>query len=886
MKRLLLLLTGILFANSIIALDKSGAIPTETWSGTINVTGTVTVGDGVVLTISAGTTVLFNSSTSLVIQGTGIIHANGTSGSKIIFTRNGTATWENIRFLATSTGSNLTHCNISYGNGYDLGFGVVGGGLYIGGSGLTVDNCDISNCLAIAGGGIEIDQCSPKIYTSRIHDNSNEGIEIYEGNPEINNCIIYKNSSTGYGGGLSISGDPDIINCMIIENTTSSNSRNPVPYGGLFASGSNPHIVNTIFWNNKKGSTIGYDCNTSNLVTCALVQSKPGQLLLSTNNLDATGPNFTDPATYNYAITFLSPCRDAGTTTYSGVAIPGTDIMNNGTIGIKDIGSYEVQYSRWKGTSSTTWTISGNWESGLVPSTSSNVIIPVGCTYYPIVTSYTISATGSITIEAGATATIRSLTNNGKLTIKSDASSTSSLINTINYTGSGQTKVDLFLKGGVSATGPRWHWIAAPFQVQKTLFTTNPATDNLLKYVDSKVTTSINDGWNWHDNYGGSTPFTTIDTWVGYNVYYTTDLTKTYDGTAIEWPGATKSIPLAFSGTDVNLYGWNLIGNSYLCSLDWDQFDMTNAGSVHNAIYFSKDNMVASYVDYVSVNGGSNIIPPLQGFFVKTDAASQIIDIPTYAVLANSAPRYKGLNLEPSEKVTEEIKLVRININKEGFTDESVIRLKDEATDGFDKNYDALKFFAPVSTVPQLYSNLFNKKYAINSIAPPETVSNIPVSLSVPSAGDYKINCTEITGIGNYKVLLKDNMTQSVIDLNSIKSYNFNVTAAGTIDNRFIISISNITTDINLPISKSKEFKIYNQNDLLNIVPLTEEWDGKKGDIKILNISGNTVAIRTGVVFSREIPETFNINFPDGIYFVNITSSIRNYTGKVNIIRR
>ncbi len=67
------------------------------------------------------------------------------------------------------------------------------------------------------------------------------------------------------------------------------------------------------------------------------------------------GPNFMATDGSDWSIEFISPCRDAGTTTHSTVP---TDYIGNSRIGPYDIGAYEVQYSRWRSdaTNPTSWT--------------------------------------------------------------------------------------------------------------------------------------------------------------------------------------------------------------------------------------------------------------------------------------------------------------------------------------------------------------------------------------------------------------------------------------------------------------------------------------------------------------------------------------------------
>ncbi|HAH61908.1 MAG TPA: hypothetical protein DCL73_07405, partial [Treponema sp.] len=54
----------------------------------------------------------------------------------------------------------------------------------------------------------------------------------------------------------------------------------------------------------------------------------------------------------------------------------------------------------WAGNSSTEWDDTTNWDTGAVPTSSDDVVIPSGCTYYPILTASL--EVESLTVDAGA----------------------------------------------------------------------------------------------------------------------------------------------------------------------------------------------------------------------------------------------------------------------------------------------------------------------------------------------------------------------------------------------------------------------------------------------------------------------------------------------------
>ena len=96
-----------LVASPVVALDHSGTIASnETWYAADNphvIVTSVTVSDGVILTIEDGADVLLNSGTRLNVYGT--LTAVGSPGGGILFSRNTTSNGTGLRFLGDGTGT-------------------------------------------------------------------------------------------------------------------------------------------------------------------------------------------------------------------------------------------------------------------------------------------------------------------------------------------------------------------------------------------------------------------------------------------------------------------------------------------------------------------------------------------------------------------------------------------------------------------------------------------------------------------------------------------------------------------------------------------------------------------------------------------------------------
>ena len=188
------------------------------WCGTIQMTGDVTVPEGLQLMIDAGTTVRIASSKRLIVNGT--LSAIGTADHRITFTRSGTSgTWGGIRFYnSADDASRVAYCDISYGY-----FGV-----YCNRANPTIDHNNISDCSY----GIATYYAAPEIHDNVLTDNVYDGIALkYADLTGQGTQVLYNNqvSGTSYSSGT--------------------------PYGhGIFLQCSSPHFYqNTIHDNQSAG---------------------------------------------------------------------------------------------------------------------------------------------------------------------------------------------------------------------------------------------------------------------------------------------------------------------------------------------------------------------------------------------------------------------------------------------------------------------------------------------------------------------------------------------------------------------------------------------------------------------------------------------------------
>ena len=882
-------LSGQLMGDGSMANPYSGFLSGDlTISGTKYFNGNLYV-DNEVLTVSPGAKlVAVQIRASVFVTGTGRIQAVGTNVSPILFTCdtdldgiNGEPGeyWGNININSSGT-SRLVYCTIESGRKDHFKFGLLGGGLRLASSAVTVSNTTIRNCVAERGGAIAVlSGATPSISACTFLNNSAllQGGAIYTdagSAPLIENTLISGSSSgslTLKGGAISsLSASPRIVNSTIV------NSSSPAGDGtSLYLENSaSAIIVNTVIWGGS--NHVGLNGTPSSVLAFNAIEgvSYAGNLTLNSLNSAADGPNFIDPATGNFNIAFESPLRDSGAETYPGITVPVRDIISSPRIHVPDIGAFEMIYSRWNGQFSTSWAYPKNWD-GTRPPGSLNVVIPAGLANYPVTVpgpAFTLNSGLKMIVEPGARVTFTSLTNNGTIELRANETVMASVL-TDSYSGAaGNLNVELFLKSAPPEID-RWHYIAPPATVSKTVFT-DIEPENLLSYDESKVVTDVIEGWQWHDGYGGTTPFTNLEAKKGYNTFVFEDATLVFrDLKTLTTTLGRIDLPFSGSGLDTSLYGYSLLGNSLTCGINWDMVTFSDA-NVRDAIYIRTENGEATYINGVGTNGGTAHIPPMQGFFVKTRATGTYLTIPNSAREHNATPRFKS---------SQQIPLLRLALVSSSSQDEMVIRFEQAATMDFDNEFDAGKIFNPVIKSAKLFSVMGGEKYSINSIPWPETKVVIPLTVITPEAGTFRIKRSQLQATGNYNITLTDRVAGKNVDLLAFSEYSFTATA-GTFTDRFTLTITPVEKSAvpeEKPEQEVSSLKIYSSAGKVCILPQGPEWGGISGKVRIFDITGRLLVAENEERFnSGELKEYF-MSAAGGLLIVEVTTGPKRYLEKV-----
>ncbi|MFY0606455.1 MAG: BNR repeat-containing protein [Cyclobacteriaceae bacterium] len=506
--------------------------------------------------------------------------------------------------------------------------------------------------------------------------------------------------------------------------------------------------------------------------------------------------------------------------------------------------------NQWKGTISSAWEEPANWSLNKAPS-GEIVTIPVVANQ-PIIAD-TLAEVADLILANGATVTV---TGNSTLTVLRD----------LKVTGSGHVVVEsgssLLTYGDVEGSD---------HIIKRT--TTFDSSIGQYSAVGSPVagesTTALGDLVYRYDETVayGSNRFVeivspeTMSVGDAYFSAYTGDVT--FEGLP---NSGNVNLDLAYSSADGNNAGFNLVSNPYPSAIDFEHLVTVN-DDISGTIYLWDDGGSNTgqrdNADYITVNmigqvatanGGSGrssdwngAIGSAQGFFVKALGANSALHINDEM---KTVRKNESANFFRKGTTESDIQSLKLSLtNSLGATNEHLLGFLENATQGYDRLYDAYKMDGANGL--KVYSLLNHVPMSIQGL-PLEDEMVIPLGIDVSREGEYVINLLSLRNwAGEKHIYLEDTRLNEVIDLKETRSYSF-VQSQGVDDERFRIILSrNIVNakvlNADAPFVSSLELT-YDRNGLLLT---SDKQAGRNVNITITDLTG-------AILFQYEIQNLAN----------------------------
>jgi hypothetical protein len=508
--------------------------------------------------------------------------------------------------------------------------------------------------------------------------------------------------------------------------------------------------------------------------------------------------------------------------------------------------------------------------SGVVTTAPGSTINMVGSTAQTITgvsSVYNLSVNNSSGVSLATAITV-----NGAISLVNGALTTNNHL-TVNFDNGGNVNYAATDNGSIvgNVSGRRdvvakSHYIAAPFSgvTSAQVAETTPLWVSPYWKMYSRVFSTQN--WSAVINTTTAMPLGT-----GFSLSFTTAAPLTLTGT---YNHAYTFTSPSYDNILANKY--ILVGNPYPSTLDWNNGAGWTKTNIGDAIYLwdAASQQTGSYVAGVSTNGGTQYIPAMQSFLVRTSGGGGFatIGINNNARISLQNPSYWRVGHDET---------IRITLQAENSTqkDEAVIRFNDMATTAFDADLDAGKILNG-GLVPSVYTTVGTELYSINSLTDAYSMTSIPLAAKLPVDGNYVLH-VENSDPNIYYVLIDKKLgTENFV---SGTSYTFSGLKAND-GNRFELQlrVGTTTGNNNNFVSNYSGLEIYSSSN--GFVLQTQQFGGSVVDIEIVDLTGTTKLMlpnKTLVSGATFVP----LEIADGTYIAKVFVDGKSFAKLITLVK-
>jgi len=305
-------------------------------------------------------------------------------------------------------------------------------------------------------------------------------------------------------------------------------------------------------------------------------------------------------------------------------------------------------------------------------------------------------------------------------------------------------------------------------------------------------------------------------------------------------------------------FGWNLLGNPFQSAIDWAL--VTRVGA-DNAVHVWDGTNYRAFVNGSGTLGFTGKIPAGNGFFTKTSVNGATITVPLAARVHDVSAFYKESS--PNTLV--------LQANGNNAIDEMIVTFNDNATSGYDGEFDAAKLWGELYA-PQLYSVLPNDVLTINAL-PMEGNETVNVGFKCNTTTEYSLTAS---GLGSFDastpILLEDMKTNTIQNLRLNPVYAFSYDANENA-NRFKLHFKS-TTGINDPVNSGISIYSFVSDVVIN------NTTAQAGEVWVYDMAGRVMAHES---LSSQAKTSIPLQVAVGAYMVKVVTAKATVNQKVFI---
>ncbi|MBF9221062.1 DUF4394 domain-containing protein [Hymenobacter ruricola] len=317
--------------------------------------------------------------------------------------------------------------------------------------------------------------------------------------------------------------------------------------------------------------------------------------------------------------------------------------------------------------------------------------------------------------------------------------------------------------------------------------------------------------------------------------------------------------------------GYQFLGNPYPSAIDYNTVLAASSG-MEPALYVFKSNgqytgAYASYNNGVSVNGGTNVLPVAQGFFVRT-AAGQ-----TGTVNFTNAARLTTYDNTLFQRTAVDVRpQLALTLRNATAALQAVMYFEQGATAGFDAAYDA--HFLAATNGLWLATEAGTETLSIDG-RPALTGADavLPLQVAAATTGAYTLAVDNLANLPTgYHAYLRDALNGTYTDLAATPSVSLQLAANAALGGRYavVFSTQNLTVLAAAPAKLAQLATVYpNPAHATAALLLPAALRGQQATaVSVVDNLGRTVLTRTLAVGAAETLELPLTGLAAGVYSV------------------
>jgi len=542
----------------------------------------------------------------------------------------------------------------------------------------------------------------------------------------------------------------------------------------------------------------------------------------------------------------------------------------------------------WTGSDNNEWDNYKNWDvtGGIscIPDAGANVIIPSNTTnkaekaiwrfpYY--FNTLNIQNGADFTLLSGNILTIASdasIAGSGNLTLKSDTYGTATFIPKGNVNG--EVTVERYINTISGTPGNAiWHLYSSPFSNMKT----SSLMDQYLKYWDEPSAT-----WT----YVAATDYTLIPG-KGYALLMLDDFGNTIAAKGQLNTNDVES-PILRNTVSSGWRGYNLVGNPYTATIDWNVIQATLDQNIENTIYYwDVDENKYVYYNSTDANGtASRYIPAGQAFFVhvKDNHDNLSFTFDKKALTSEGSDTYYKSKSGKTYKVFSSAsaiehhdRLVVTTLSGYGKTDKAYLAFDRKGTIEFDGKFDAEKFFSNNDKLVEVCFLQNGMEYSINTLPLEELKGSHNLNISYAKNETYTLKFEGQDSFYDGQTMwLYDKTTKIYYDIREHAELQF-FNNEGVREDRFEIVFSR-GTGIEDHLNQ-QQWLVYSSHGTLNIKNTIPKNTTQSFEYQIFSLEGKLI----GSYNATAEVNNKRLSLSNGFYVVRIITDKETISAKLRL---